>query len=688
MKIFTLISFVLLSLLSFGQVDYTPCYTMENMEKRVKENPSLNNIEAIDYQLNKFSENYVSQRASYVIPVVFHVIHQNGAENISKEQIEDQIRIINEDFSRTNPDADETPEVFAAVAGIADIEFRLANIDPNGNCTEGIVRVESPLTYGADDNVKSVSYWPSENYLNVWVVNSIDSDPGGVTLGYAQFPGFGDPLTDGLVIRYDCIGSIEEALTPVTGTNYQGRTMTHEAGHWLGLRHIWGDSNCGDDWVDDTPPAASNNSGCPTFPHDANACSGTGPDGEMFMNFMDYSTGGCQNMFSAGQADRMKMVLDNIRTDLHTSTNLSATGTDDLVYDICAPIAGFGYDDSFLCEGDSTGFYDQSWNGTPDNFSWSFEGGSPATSEEEDPIVVYESAGVYGVSLTVDNAQGSDTKSSDAIVYVSTNQAMFSDWHYAEHFDEESNMDNWIFLNDNDNGWEWTNQTSAPWGTGSMYIHNHSGNASGSVDVLISPSFDLTTIGSPKMYFDIAYAKKGNASEDRLKIYISTDCGKTWILRYNKTGDNLATTSNTTANFVPDMDEWEEHVVNFAAYGDEPNARVKFEFESSGGNNIWIDNINITDINSTQEMDNALNTALFPNPSKGELNILINNVRGNSATVEIVNALGQQVYLNDFVVTSGKNQFQISLDESFNPGIYWVKVTNENGSSTMKLLIQ
>ena len=201
----------------------------------------------------------IKNNEHYIIPVVFHVIHEGGSENISFEQIEDQMRILNEDFARLNPDTFKTPSVFAEYAGDTNIEFRLAKIDPDGNCTQGITRTFSNLTNGARDNVKSLIQWNPEHYMNVWVVKTIEQfDPdGGIVLGFAQFPNqlFSNSETDGIVIRHDYCGSIESA-----SANY-GRTLTHEAGHWLNLRHIWGDDDCGDDNIDDTPTGKEPNYG-------------------------------------------------------------------------------------------------------------------------------------------------------------------------------------------------------------------------------------------------------------------------------------------------------------------------------------------------------------------------------------------------------------------------------------------
>lgn len=257
-----------------------------------------------------------------IIPVVFHVIHECGPENISRAQILDQIRVMNQDFSLTNPNFTQTPSAFVPLAADCQIEFRLATKDDLGNCTDGIVRVYSPKTNDAsnDNGVKSVSHWNSYKYLNVWVVKTIGALEGtnGVILGYAQFPMGGLLSTDGVVLRHDCTGSIGTAAL----NGRLGRTITHEVGHWLGLRHIWGDADCGSDGVDTTPIAFGPNYGIcwNDYPYNVTSC-GRDPldtSGEMFNNYMDYTDDQCMNMFTKG-----RYILDTNYLDTTYTTQIS-----------------------------------------------------------------------------------------------------------------------------------------------------------------------------------------------------------------------------------------------------------------------------------------------------------------------------------------------------------------------------
>ncbi|NJO45318.1 MAG: zinc metalloprotease [Oscillatoriales cyanobacterium RM2_1_1] len=248
------------------------------------------------------------------IPVVVHVVYHSASpeQNISEAQIQSQIEVLNRDFRAKNPDITGVPEAFKSLVTDARIEFTLATTDPQGKPTNGITRTATTATaFMDDDAVKyslrgGINAWPGDLYLNIWVCQL-----GAGLLGYAQFPG-GSTETDGVVITYTAFGTMGTAAAPFN----LGRTATHEIGHWLNLRHIWGDDGdgChGSDFVDDTPNQAGSNSGRPTFPR---ITCNNGPNGDMFMNYMDYTDDGAMFMFTAGQVLRMHAVLDYERAGL------------------------------------------------------------------------------------------------------------------------------------------------------------------------------------------------------------------------------------------------------------------------------------------------------------------------------------------------------------------------------------
>lgn len=236
-----------------------------------------------------------------VIPVVVHVIWKTSAENISDDQIQSQIDALNADFSRKNADFSQVPTVFAGRAAEAGIRFVLATVDPQGRPTSGIIRRQTTAQLWInDDRIKRSSTggsepWDSRQYLNIWVGNLSSS-----LIGFSTFPG-APAEKDGIVIRYNAFGTRGTLSPPFD----RGRTLTHETGHWLGLQHLWGDSPCGDDGVEDTPRQRTGNRGTPQFPRLNNGCE-NGPYGDMFMNFMDFSDDRSLLMFTRGQVDRMR----------------------------------------------------------------------------------------------------------------------------------------------------------------------------------------------------------------------------------------------------------------------------------------------------------------------------------------------------------------------------------------------
>ncbi len=247
-------------------------------------------------------------RIQVTIPVVFHVLYNNASQNISDAQCIGQLNQLNLDFARLNTDASNTPAPFAALCSNTDIQFCLAQRDPQGNPTTGILHI--PTTVNGFNIGTAMKFtasggsdaWPTGDYLNIWVC-----DLGGGLLGFAQFPG-GAANTDGVVAGTPTIGSM---LMPGTSAQYGlGRTVTHEVGHWLNLYHIWGDDGgacTGSDLVGDTPNSEDAYYGCPTYPL-LDACATVAP-GAMFMNYMDYVDDNCMNAFTDGQEARMQALF-------------------------------------------------------------------------------------------------------------------------------------------------------------------------------------------------------------------------------------------------------------------------------------------------------------------------------------------------------------------------------------------
>jgi len=289
-------------------------------EKNCGSNLRLNqylkaNPEAIQnrLKLEKLTTEFQFQKSTNTtIPVVVHVVYKNANENISDAQIQSQLDVLNQDFTRTNADAFNTPPDFLPIVANTQINFCLAMQTPKGNPTNGIIRTQTansffPL-FGNEiyyDSLGGSTAWNTEKYLNIWVCETENG-----VLGWSQFPSGGDPETDGVIIDFEHFGTTGTATYPYD----LGRTATHEVGHWFNLFHIWGDNSCGNDWINDTPIQEQANFGCKIHPH--TSCSNSG---DMFMNFMDYTNDACMNSFTEGQKNRIWASISNWRIGLLTS---------------------------------------------------------------------------------------------------------------------------------------------------------------------------------------------------------------------------------------------------------------------------------------------------------------------------------------------------------------------------------
>ncbi len=670
------LSFLVLSV-SAQNTDLPKFCTTDSMwEEAIKLDPSavLNRKKLQNFtELFKKNQkrNILNDTVLFTIPVVFHVIHTYGNENISKAQIFDAVDILNLSFQRLNNDTSDVIPLFQPIFANSQIRFRLANIDPQGNCTDGITRTFSPLTNIAGDNVKTLIDWPSNSYLNIWVVESIASG----AAGYAYYPGI-SAASDGVVILNDYVGSIGTA----NGSNYSSRSLTHEVGHWLNLPHTWGStntpglsSNCNiDDGISDTPNTIGvNNFSCNTA---QNTCGQI----DNVQNYMDYAS--CHKMFTEEQKFTMHAALTSSvgsRDLLWDPATLLATGTEDgHVSTLCAPIADISSNLKSICEGGTITFNDFSWKGDVASRVWTFNGGNPSSSTLANPTVTYLNAGTYDVSLTVTNASGTSTITRLANVNVTPANAI-NVVPANESFETISLPgSDWLIENQgNNNTWEVTTAASTS-GTKSARILNTSGNVAG-IDDLISAPFNMSNITGPQLTFKLAFASKGSVDNSSLTIFASTDCGKTWSQRYQKSGATLQTTANPIfLSLVPTANQWRLETISLpnSVYGGKSSVRFKFQFKNDNGNNIYIDDINITGLVGVNEiLAEQFSFKAWPNPSSSNLNVQLDLPSSTNVTLELFDALGRKIDASQ-PSTVSKGLFNYTLVNKNYSGVYILKV--------------
>ncbi|MEL6698688.1 MAG: M43 family zinc metalloprotease [Bacteroidota bacterium] len=666
-------------------------------------NPLLETREEFEQWLMvKKKEQQEANRATssiYTIPVIIHVVHDGEpigtGFNISYEQIQSQIDVLNEDFRRKagTPGSNTNP----AGADI-EIEFCMVTTDPDGGtlAEPGVDRINrndagftAPpyLTGYASSTIQTATFWNPEEYMNIWVLPLAND-----FLGYAQLPNSstltglpsnnGGAATDGVVINTQSFGRQGNVSPPYD----QGRTTTHEVGHWMGLVHIWGDDSCGNDFCGDTPAASGPHYGCPSNDF---SCGST----DMIENYMDYTDDVCMNIFTQNQKDRMRIVMENAarRVNLLNSSRCSQSGL--------APVADFSVSHEQVCVGSAIQFTDLSaFN--PTSRSWTFEGGSPGTSTAVNPSVEYNQPGIYKVTLTVANGAGSNTL--ERINYIEVIEPVATTF-YIEDF--ENGFGDWTIDNPElDRTWTLVEVGGNTPGNRAMYVNHYLYTNIGRRDGLISRKFDLSAYDGATLSFEHAHRRFSNNEQDSLIVYLSTDDGQTFPHRLfagaEDGSQDFATGPLSNTNFVPATASdwcfsgsgWADCIeIDLNNFQNEQNVRIKFETVNDYGNNIFIDNIQLfgtcrpVRVGIDSEASSEYVT-LYPNPTQGQLEIQLADLQG-SVEVSLWNGLGQQLRAESWDM-KGSSFLQTWNLETLNPGIYIFRVESQQGTFTEKIMVQ
>jgi len=585
---------------------YTPvirqrtCGTMEADAALRARYPEMGTLEDFERRMQQAlqAQDIRGPQEVITIPVVVHVVH-NGepvgtGPNISRAQILSQIDVLNEDYRRNGAGFNNHP-----AGADVEIQFAMALVDPSGNplAEPGIHRVNGGRAFWEDgiidSNLKPNTIWDPNRYCNIWTVQFGGQTSG--LLGYAQFPslsslpGFeqnmGPGQTDGVVIRWQSFGRVGNLSAPYD----RGRTATHEIGHWLGLRHIWGDGDCTvDDFCADTPTAGQPNYSCV----EVNSCAGG--DRDMIENYMDYTEDACMNIFTNNQKARIRTVMNVSprRKELKSSTvHLGGAPSG-------APVAGFNVNRRGACSGSSIEFTDQSSN-NPTSWQWQFfdeEGNLLATFNGAQQTITFNNPGLYSVKLTVSNASGSDEVVADNLITIvsSTLAGPFNEGLE----DLNAALDDWVLYNpDADRTFQVANVSSYGNGSHSLVFDNYStdDDPSGTVDALISPALNFSGLANPYFYFEHAYAPYGGQYSDTLVLFYSVDCGATFIPFWFKGGAELATAQATENFFQPNSNQWGWNQVSLGFLAGQPSVHLVLANLSGWGNNLYLDEISFID---------------------------------------------------------------------------------------------
>ncbi len=682
-KVYLYIVFGLSTLFSQAQ-----CGTDEMMEIVMHRDPSLKQRQEemmIAAAANKLEVH--SRAAIYTIPVVFHVIHTGGAENISREQILDQLRVLNADFQYKNWNKAAIRSQFKARAADCQIQFKLASIDPSGNCTDGINRIFSPLGVEVDqssENFKALSYWDSKKYLNVWVVTSIKSViSGGTTLGYAYFPSMLPANKNGIVLRSDVLGSIGTGLK----SGDSGRTLTHEVGHWLGLLHTFsGDCLGQGDFCDDTPPVTGTftNSSCPVA---GNSCTNDNPDElDLWEDYMDYAKGTCSGMFTANQKSIMFSYLAvSPRASVVSASNLIATG---VTLSNTSPIANFTSSQRVVCAGSPVVFYDISCKAAVSGRSWTFAGASTPSSAAQNPVVTYQTAGKYKVTLLVQNASGNNTKSVDEYITVTPPSASYPN---LEETFENGDPAGHGYRSITPRPWEWI-ATAGFTGNHCFVAPVKSTDTPGTVFSFVTPAVDLTKLSaaSSRFTFYVSYAQKVATSSEVVRVFISTDCGNSFTNIYERGSNGTLlqySGAPLTNNFFPtNANQWKRiGLTSLSAYTTFKQVIFKVDVVSNAGNPVYIDNVNISEWyagNQTVPLE-KVKAVVYPNPAQDAATIELDFNQTSSGTIDLYDLTGRKIsnlYTGNFAI--GNNKFTLNNPGAAAGALFLVKITTPDGQIT------
>ncbi len=708
------------------------CGTMDNLQRLKTEDPGLQaRMQQIETATNAFiaaNQGQNTTNAIVTIPVVFHVVYSSTAQNISDAQCQAQLDQLNLDYARLNADRTNTPSVWQGISANTNIQFCMAQRDPNGAATTGIERRSTTVTsFSTNDNIKrtangGMNAWPAGSYLNIWTGNL-----GGGLLGYAQFPG-GSAATDGVVLLYSSVGSVAH---PGTATPYHlGRTATHEVGHWLNLYHIWGDESAcsGSDNVGDTPNQGPENYGCPAFPH-TDACATTSP-GVMFMNYMDYTDDGCMNMFTAGQSSRMNALfaVGGARYSILSSmgcvppsgatcgvpTGLSstvATTTANLSW--MAVSGATSYSIQYKLSSSST------WTTTTSSTNSKTLSGLTSASTYNWQVSATCASGVSSYSaaanFTTASATGCGTVTGLVSSAITTTGATLS-WtavsgatSYNVQYKLNSSV-TWTTTTSTTTSktlsgltsaslYNWHVQAVCASGSGAYSAtanfttastacsDQYESNNSSSTAKTIPLNTDISALISTSTDIDW-FVFTTVSPNTKIKIALTNLAGDYDIRLYNSSLTLLATSQNagtTAESIIRNSTTAATYYVRVYGYNGASSATQCYKLRV----NTSSVNFKLAEDGADLSVDNpAVNElVVYPNPAHDVINGAFNSAAEETIDLRLFDMMGRTIQAQQMNVTEGQNKFSFDLNDLSN-GIYFVEMNNSSGRIVKKFIIE
>ncbi|MBA3827301.1 MAG: T9SS type A sorting domain-containing protein [Taibaiella sp.] len=695
-----------------------------------------------DLELSRFARTTGADTTIYDIPIVVHILHDYGPENISDTVIYDAVNDWNIVYQKQNYDTSDVIAPFKKYVGNARCRFHLATIDPNGNPTKGITRLQTYYTNASNDRGK-IGSWPHDKYVNIWFVSSFGGELTGAA-AYARYPAIG-----GIMPYYDGVMSLYSYI------NYS-KTIPHELGHVFNLIHVFGNTNspavaCGDDSVDDTPPTLGHIPvGCTTAALYDTTCarnyfkiyhavSGLDsvvdyPDTVNAQNIMDYTY--CSRMFTIGQVQRMRLALQDTiggRSNLHTAANLVLTGALDPYPDL-RPVADFSVQKGvgsftadkrsvFMCMNNIQlfNFRNESWNDTITGVQWMFSNSATTSTSSSLTSVTnrFSQPGWATVTLiATGNHSGNDTISKRAVYVADTTTIQPSG--FLQTFNIAADTNKWPMFNYYNNQFKWE------WFSGAGYDDNSSlryhsydnrtgytsktGWAMGDYDDIFTPAFDISANSTAQLKLNFytagAYDYRNDSvfiypvfaqnldstANDSLEIFISTNCGANFSRIAILKNDDLLNNGRQNLEFLPTLpSQWVARTINIppAYHTNQAFFRLRY-WPMHNSNNLYLDKLQITpyttEVNEIAIHPNVIK--VYPNPTSGDCHVAFRAGADGHVSYSITDVTGKSFYNTDVTYSPHGLVDKVFAKQVFPaPGLYFITVRMTDNMSTQKIII-